>query len=66
MTFWQGEVRYNWEYSVRDDHYNDFGHAESRDAYVATGKYYVSLPDGRVQMVTYTADQVCSRIIILP
>lgn len=37
--------------------YNDFGHKENRDSYQAQGKYYVNLPDGRLQVVTYTADQ---------
>jgi hypothetical protein len=52
----QGPVNYNWEYAVLDDRYNDFGHKEARDGYAATGKYYVNLPDGRTQIVTYTAD----------
>ena len=52
----QGPVNYNWEYAVLDDKYNDFGHKENRDGYAATGKYYVNLPDGRTQIVTYTAD----------
>lgn len=35
---------------------NDFGHQESRQGDVAVGKYYVVLPDGRKQIVEYTAD----------
>ena len=51
-------MNYNWEYEVHD-HYssNDFGHKESRDGYQATGKYFVALPDGRTQTVTYVADK---------
>lgn len=41
---------------MKDTHYNDFGHKESRQGYSATGKYYVALPDGRFQTVTYVAD----------
>lgn len=36
---------------------NDFGHQEAREGDVAKGKYYVLLPDGRMQTVEYTADQ---------
>ena len=41
------------------DHYsgNDFGHKESRSGYATRGEYYVALPDGRRQTVTYTADE---------
>ena len=39
------------------EHYNDFGHKESRHGYAATGVYYVALPDGRFQTVRYTADK---------
>ena len=53
----QADPNYNWEYAVKDEHYNDFGHKESRDHYLAQGVYYVSLPDGRIQTVTYTADE---------
>jgi len=48
---------YNWEYAVKDDYSNnDFGAKENRDGYLTNGKYYVSLPDGRLQTVTYTVD----------
>lgn len=36
---------------------NDFGHKEQRQGDVAQGKYFVLLPDGRLQTVEYTADQ---------
>ncbi len=35
---------------------NDFGQNEAREADNTKGKYYVALPDGRVQTVTYTVD----------
>merc|ERR1712227_1185133 len=48
---------YTYEYAVKDDYSNnDFGAKESRDGYLTNGKYYVSLPDGRLQTVTYTVD----------
>lgn len=52
----QIEANYDWEYAVKE-HYNDFGHKESRHGYAATGVYYVALPDGRFQTVRYTADK---------
>lgn len=36
---------------------NDFGHEEQRQGDVAEGKYFVLLPDGRMQTVEYTADK---------
>jgi len=51
------DPNYTWEYNVDDAHYSHFGHKESRDHYLATGVYYVNLPDGRTQTVTYTADE---------
>merc|ERR1711936_771479 len=48
---------YTWEYAVKDDYTsNDFGAKENRDGYLTNGKYYVALPDGRIQTVTYTVD----------
>merc|ERR1719187_2583705 len=48
---------YTWEYAVKDDYSsNDFGHKESRNGEHNDGKYYVVLPDGRLQTVTYTVD----------
>ncbi|CAO1435136.1 unnamed protein product [Diamesa serratosioi] len=51
-------VKYEFQYDVQDTQSgNDFGHKESRDGSVATGKYYVLLPDGRKQIVNYIADE---------
>lgn len=51
-------ARYNFEYNVQDyQSGNDFGHMETRDGDRTTGRYYVLLPDGRKQVVTYEADQ---------
>ncbi|XP_063887864.1 cuticle protein 19-like [Scylla paramamosain] len=45
--------RYAFDYGVRDNFGNDFGHQESRDGYNTKGSYYVQLPDGRLQRVNY-------------
>ncbi|KAK2714571.1 cuticle protein 7-like [Artemia franciscana] len=49
---------YNFAWAVKDDYtYNDYKHEESSDGngYVK-GSYQTLLPDGRVQTVSYTAD----------
>jgi hypothetical protein len=48
---------YEFTYSVKDEeHGNDYSHqAQSKDD-VVTGEYRVLMPDGRTQIVTYTAD----------
>ncbi|KAK7034472.1 hypothetical protein SK128_023577, partial [Halocaridina rubra] len=52
-----GPARYDFNYAVQDDYSgNDFGHQESRDGDVTQGSYYVLLPDGRRQTVTYTVN----------
>ncbi|XP_037777192.1 cuticle protein 7-like [Penaeus monodon] len=49
---------YAFEYAVNDDYAGThFGHSEARDGYKTEGKYFVHLPDGRVQTVTYYADE---------
>ncbi|XP_068248179.1 cuticle protein 7-like [Palaemon carinicauda] len=48
---------FDFEYAVKDDYKGvDFGHDSNSDGNLVTGKYYVALPDGRTQIVTYTAD----------
>merc|ERR1711874_836217 len=48
---------YNYQYGVNDPEYSGavFNHQENRADYDTTGEYRVNLPDGRVQIVTYTA-----------
>merc|ERR1711970_1038368 len=48
---------YAFEYGVEDSYSGAaFGQTETSDAKVVTGNYRVALPDGRTQIVTYTAD----------
>ena len=53
----EAPAKYDFNYAVKDDYSgNDFGHNEARDGYNTQGSYYVLLPDGRLQKVTYTVD----------
>merc|ERR1712080_49621 len=48
---------FQYDYAVKDDYSGvDFGHNEARDGYNTHGSYYVALPDGRLQRVTYTVN----------
>ncbi|XP_042857110.1 cuticle protein-like [Penaeus japonicus] len=54
---YQSPAQYNFDWLVKDDYSgNDYGHQESRDGYNTQGTYYVQLPDGRLQKVTYYVD----------
>merc|ERR1712128_20597 len=47
---------YKYGYAVKDDYsFVNFNANEQRDGYNAEGGYRVALPDGRTQVVTYTA-----------
>ncbi|KAK8392704.1 hypothetical protein O3P69_014853 [Scylla paramamosain] len=49
--------KYDFSWKVKDDYSgNDYGHQEGRDGYDTQGSYYVQLPDGRLQEVTYTVN----------
>ena len=49
---------YGYEYAVHDEYSGaNFGQHEASDGKVVTGTYTVALPDGRTQIVDYTADQ---------
>lgn len=43
-------------YAVKDEYYNDYAHDTASDGKVRTGTYRTLLPDGRVQIVNYKAD----------
>ena len=48
---------YTYDWAVKDDYSNNnYGQNESRNGDKTTGSYYVLLPDGRTQTVTYTVD----------
>merc|ERR1712106_875747 len=48
---------YNYNYGVNDPEYSGavFSQSENRENYATNGEYRVNLPDGRVQIVSYTA-----------
>merc|ERR1712088_403891 len=49
--------KYTYSYSVKDDYsHNNYGATEDRDGYATSGSYYVALPDGRLQKVTYSVN----------
>ncbi|XP_045106747.1 cuticle protein 19.8-like [Portunus trituberculatus] len=49
--------RYDYNYAVVDDNSgNNYNAQEARDGYDTQGSYYVQLPDGRLQRVTYTVN----------
>ncbi|XP_047471372.1 pro-resilin-like [Penaeus chinensis] len=50
-------AKYDFNYAVNDpSSANDFGHQETRDGDNTQGSYYVLLPDGRLQRVTYSVN----------
>ncbi|XP_042866902.1 cuticle protein 19-like [Penaeus japonicus] len=50
-------VRYDFSYGVNDAYSGTpHGHEETRDGELTKGIYYVQLPDGRLQQITYTVD----------
>nr|XP_027236130.1 pro-resilin-like isoform X4 [Penaeus vannamei] len=56
-SFESTEAKYDFQWAVdHDDSGNDFGHQEARDNDNTQGSYYVQLPDGRLQKVTYFVD----------
>ncbi|XP_037793918.1 pro-resilin-like [Penaeus monodon] len=52
-----GPAQYDFNYAVNHDYSNnDFGHQENRNGYDTQGAYFVLLPDGRVQRVSYNVN----------
>ena len=48
---------YNFNWLVKDDpSNNNYGQNEEKNGDKTSGSYYVSLPDGRLQKVTYSVD----------
>ena len=53
----QAPAYYSFDYAVKDDYtYVDMGHKEDRNGDNTKGSYFVVLPDGRRQTVTYYVD----------
>ena len=46
---------YNFAYAVKDNYGNDYNRQENSDGQTVNGQYKVLLPDGRTQIVKYTA-----------
>ena len=56
---YEGPAVYNFSYAVQDSyHGTNFGHSENRDGYNTQGRYFVNLPDGRLQTVDYHVDDI--------
>ncbi|XP_066948469.1 pro-resilin-like [Macrobrachium rosenbergii] len=56
-SFESGEAKYNFNWAVNHAlSRNDFGHQEARDGEDTQGSYYVHLPDGRLQKVSFHVD----------
>lgn len=52
-----GPASYDFNWAVQDDYSkNNYGQQEARNGDKTTGSYYVALPDGRTQKVTYSVD----------
>ncbi|XP_011175919.1 pro-resilin [Solenopsis invicta] len=48
---------FDFNYAVKDDAYgNDYSHNAISDGEIVRGEYKIQLPDGRTQLVRYTAD----------
>lgn len=48
---------FDFNYAVKEDAYgNDYSHNAISDGEIVRGEYRVQLPDGRTQVVRYTAD----------
>jgi len=53
-------ANYEYNYQVKDEENQDgaeFAHQETREEEAARGEYRVLLPDGRMQIVEYEADE---------
>lgn len=58
LRLFQPPKPYSFSWSVLDKpSFQEYSHTQSSDGKVTTGFYHVYLPDGRVQTVTYTADE---------
>ena len=52
-----GPAVYSYNWAVKDDYTsNNYGQNEERNGDATSGSYYVALPDGRLQKVTYSVN----------
>ena len=57
LSYADEPASYSYDWAVKDDSSNNnYGQTESRNGDKTTGSYYVLLPDGRTQTMTYTVD----------
>ena len=57
---------YSYSWAVKDDYSkNDYGQDESRQGDKTSGSYFVQLPDGRVQKVSYSVDAYNGKVSII-
>ena len=57
VTILLNKLLFQYQFGVNDPEYSGavFSHQENRENYDTKGEYRVNLPDGRVQIVTYSA-----------
>ncbi|XP_047486120.1 cuticle protein 18.6-like [Penaeus chinensis] len=55
-TYKQPGMPFDFSYAVRDYSGNNYAHAQTSDGHVTSGSYSVALPDGRTEIVEFTAD----------
>ncbi|XP_076065068.1 cuticle protein 7-like [Oratosquilla oratoria] len=56
-TYNQPGMPFAFAYAVKDDYSgNDYAHDQASDGKVTSGSYRVALPDGRIETVTFDAD----------
>ena len=58
--------KYEYEWQVNDDYSkNNYGQTEERDGSKTVGSYFVLLPDGRTQRVSYSVDPYGGKLTLL-
>ncbi|XP_037804329.1 cuticle protein 18.6-like [Penaeus monodon] len=55
-TYKQPGMPFDFSYAVKDYSGNDYAHAQTSDGHVTSGSYRVALPDGRTEIVEFSAD----------
>ncbi|XP_076065066.1 cuticle protein 7-like [Oratosquilla oratoria] len=55
-TYNQPGMPFEFAYAVKDYVGNNYAHEQTSDGIVTSGSYHVALPDGRIETVTFDAD----------